>query len=33
MLHDIKVARQLCADGGVFGCLTAEGNVDVPAMK
>ena len=33
MLHDIKVARQLGADGVVFGCLTAEGNVDMPAMK
>ena len=33
MLHDIKVARQLGADGVVFGCLTADGNVDVPAMK
>ena len=33
MLHDIKVARQLGADGVVFGCLTAEGNVDVQAMK
>lgn len=33
MLHDIKVARQLGADGVVFGCLTAEGNVDVPLMK
>ena len=33
LLHDIKVARQLGADGVVFGCLTAEGNVDVPAMK
>ena len=33
MLHDITVARQLGADGVVFGCLTAEGNVDVPAMK
>ena len=33
MLHDIKVAKQLGADGVVFGCLTAEGNVDVPAMK
>jgi len=33
MLHDIKVARQLGADGVVFGCLTAEGEVDVPAMK
>ena len=33
MLHDINVARQFGADGVVFGCLTAEGNVDVPAMK
>ena len=33
MLHDIKVARQLGADGVVFGCLTAEGEVDMPAMK
>ena len=33
MLHDIKVARQLGADGVVFGCLTAEGNVDMVAMK
>ena len=33
MLHDIKVARQQGADGVVFGCLTAEGNVDIPAMK
>ena len=29
MLHDIKVARQLGADGVVFGCLTAEGYVVV----
>ena len=33
MLHDIKVARQLGADGVVFGCLTADGKVDIPAMK
>lgn len=33
MLHDIKVARQLGADGVVFGCLTAEGDVDMVAMK
>lgn len=33
MLHDIKVARQLGADGVVFGCLTSEGYVDIPAMK
>lgn len=33
MLHDIKVARQLGADGVVFGCLTAEGEIDMPAMR
>lgn len=33
MLHDIKVAKQLGVDGVVFGCLTADGNVDVSAMK
>ena len=33
MLHDIKVAKQLGADGVVFGCLTADGNVDIAAMK
>ena len=33
MLHDIKVARQLGADGVVFGCLTAEGYVDVPMQQ
>ncbi len=32
MLHDIKMARQLGADGVVFGCLTAEGYVDIPLM-
>ena len=33
MLHDIKVARQLGADGVVFGCLTAEGDVDMDASR
>ena len=33
MLHDIKVARQLGADGVVFGCLTADGKVDMEAME
>ena len=28
MLHDIRTARELGADGVVFGCLTAEGRVD-----
>lgn len=33
MLHDIKVARQLGADGVVFGCLTTDGKVDMGTMK
>ena len=33
MTHDIKAARQLGADGLVFGCLTPEGNVDKNAMS
>lgn len=33
MLKDIENARQLGADGVVFGCLTAEGEVDMPLMK
>lgn len=33
MLKDIEIARQLDADGVVLGCLTAEGDVDIPLMK
>lgn len=33
MLKDVENARALGADGVVFGCLTREGNVDIPAMK
>ena len=33
MLKDIEIARKLGADGVVFGCLTAEGEVDLPAMQ
>lgn len=33
MLKDIETARQLGADGVVFGCLTPEGDVDIPLMK
>ena len=33
MLHDIKVAKEIGADGVVFGCLTAEGDIDIPVMK
>lgn len=33
MLKDIEVARQLEADGVVFGCLTADGEIDSRAMQ
>ena len=33
MLYDIQAARQLGADGLVFGCLTPEGEVDLEAMR
>lgn len=33
MLKDIEIARQLGADGVVFGCLTAEGDIDLPLMQ
>lgn len=33
MLKDIENARHLGADGVVFGCLTAEGDVDIPLME
>lgn len=33
MLEDIDNARRLKADGVVFGCLTAEGNIDIPLME
>lgn len=33
MLKDIEMARQLGADGVVFGCLTAEGEIDIPIMQ
>jgi copper homeostasis protein len=29
MLHDIRVARELGADGVVIGCLTPEGRIDL----
>ncbi len=32
MLKDIKMARTLGADGVVFGCLTAKGDIDMPLM-
>lgn len=33
MLKDIEIARQLEADGVVFGCLTADGEIDMPVMQ
>ena len=33
MLRDIETARNLGADGVVLGCLTADGAVDVGAMR
>ena len=33
MVHDIRIAKELGADGLVFGCLTKEGNVDKKAMS
>jgi copper homeostasis protein len=30
MREDIRMAKELGADGVVLGCLTAEGNIDVP---
>lgn len=33
MLEDIDNARRLKADGVVFGCLTAEGNIDIALME
>lgn len=33
MLHDIQMACSLGVDGLVFGCLTPDGDVDVPMMS
>ena len=33
MIYDIQVAKELGADGLVFGCLTPDGSVDMKAMK
>ncbi len=33
MVDDIRAARQAGADGVVFGCLTAEGEVDMERMR
>ncbi len=33
MLKDIEMAQRLGADGVVFGCLTADGEVDIAVMQ
>ena len=33
MLLDIEMARNIGADGVVFGCLTSEGDVDIPLCQ
>lgn len=33
MLADIRMARQLGADGVVIGCLTPEGDIDIPRCE
>lgn len=33
MLKDIEICRNLGVDGVVIGCLTAEGDVDIPRCK
>ncbi len=33
MLHDIHAARRLHVDGIVFGCLTADGDIDTDVLK
>lgn len=33
MLKDIEMAKNIGADGVVFGCLTADGDIDIPLMR
>lgn len=33
MLKDIEMAKETGADGIAVGCLTSEGNIDIPVMK
>lgn len=33
MIKDIEMAKSLGVDGVVFGCLTPEGDIDMPVMK
>ena len=33
MLEDIQMCQLLCVDGVVFGCLTKDGNIDIPLCQ
>lgn len=33
MMHDIEMAKQLKVHGVVFGCLTTDGEIDMPLLK
>ncbi len=33
MIHDIRMAKSLGADGLVFGCLNADGSIDMDSMR
>lgn len=33
MEEDIRIAKEAGADGIVIGCLTPDGEIDMPAMK
>ena len=33
MLSDIELAKRLNVHGVVFGCLTAQGDIDIPLMR
>jgi copper homeostasis protein len=33
MLYDIKALKELGVDGFVFGCLTKDGNIDLPLLS
>lgn len=33
MIKDIELCKELKVDGVVFGCLNADGSIDMPAMK
>lgn len=33
MLEDIQMCQMLCVDGVVFGCLTKDGDIDIPLCQ